>query len=373
MSLAIEVVHQSTRFENLRTEWSSLLRESTSDSVFLTWEWLHSWWTHLRSKGRLYIVLVWSDETLVAIAPLMATRRPVMEMHPFPVLEFMGSGVAGSDYLDFIVRRNWEEPVFQALRRFFVETRLTLQLERLRRHSSRVQDFTIVLASHAWTIREENLWICPYIDISGHSWQSYLSGLGSMHRYNFNRRLKGLSKNFELRFECATTESTRANFLADLISLHRDRRSRLGGSNAFENAALVAFHETFSRLAFEQGWLRLFVMSLDGHASAALYGFSYNQKFYFYQSGFDGAYSKHSVGLVTMGLAIRSAIEEGLGEYDMLEGAEPYKSHWAPNVRELTQITAYPPGMTGSALNRMSEFRAAARKAVRRTLALSRH
>jgi len=79
------------------------------------------------------------------------------------------------------------------------------------------------------------------------------------------------------------------------------------------------------------------------------------------------------VGLVTMGLAIQSAIEEGLDEYDMLEGGESYKSHWAANSRDLVQVDAYPPGVSGQVLSCLSDLRAGARKIVRRGLAIARH
>jgi len=55
-------------------------------------------------------------------------------------------------------------------------------------------------------------------------------------------------------------------------------------------------------LALARDWLRLFVLRFDGKPAASLYGFRYNGVFYFYQSGFDPVYGKHSVGLVTMAL-----------------------------------------------------------------------
>ena len=77
---------------------------------------------------------------------------------------------------------------------------------------------------------------------------------------------------------------------------------------------------------------------------AALYGFFYQRVFYFYQSGYDPRYRKHSVGLVTMGLAIKSAIEDGAEEYDMLHGDESYKFQWAKDVRELEHLELYRAG-----------------------------
>jgi CelD/BcsL family acetyltransferase involved in cellulose biosynthesis len=100
-------------------------------------------------------------------------------------------------------------------------------------------------------------------------------------------------------------------------------------------------------LALERGWLRLYVLRLDGRPAASLYGFKYGPVFYFYQSGLDPSFEKQSVGLVIMGLAIQKAIEEGAEEYDFLHGGESYKFLWARGTRELTRLELYPPQIRG--------------------------
>src|SRR5207302_10088997 len=139
----------------------------------------------------------------------------------------------------------------------------------------------------------------------------------------------------------------RREALACLVSLHQRRWQGRGGSDGLHTPALLAFHEEVSQLALARGWLRLFVLSLDGRPAAALYGFRYGPVFYFYQSGFDPTYSRYSVGLVLMGLAIKSALEEGAQEYDLLHGTESYKFHWAAQTRELGGIELLPAARQG--------------------------
>lgn len=141
-----------------------------------------------------------------------------------------------------------------------------------------------------------------------------------------------------------------------------------GGSNAFHDPRLEAFHEDFSRLALEQGWLRLFVLRLKGVPAAALYGFRFGQTFYFYQSGFDPAFAKYSLGAVTVGLTIKQALEEGAEEYDFLHGDEAYKSQWAENRRELARLELYPPHAAGWLCRGTMDLRRAAKTVARRIL-----
>jgi len=69
-----------------------------------------------------------------------------------------------------------------------------------------------------------------------------------------------------------------------------------------------------------------------------------------------------------MGLAIKSAIEEGAGEYDLLRGGEPYKFHWARESRDLGRIKLYPPRLSASLYKRAQSVSGVAKTALRYAL-----
>ena len=62
----------------------------------------------------------------VAAMPLMVTQD-----HIFPRLEFLGTGAAGSDYLDAIVRRGQETPALRALADALASYGAALRLDHL--------------------------------------------------------------------------------------------------------------------------------------------------------------------------------------------------------------------------------------------------
>jgi CelD/BcsL family acetyltransferase involved in cellulose biosynthesis len=200
------------------------------------------------------------------------------------------------------------------------------------------------------------------VRLSGHTWDSYLAGLGQQHRYNFRRRHRNLAKQWRVSFEQAHTEPQRRTGMLALVALHRLCWSERGGSGALHTDALVAFHDEFSRLALARGWLRLYLLTLDDEPAAAWYGFHHNGVFSFYQSGFDPRFSKHSVGLVTMGLAIKRAIEEGARIYDFLLGDERYKFLWAHEERELVKLASYPPSVRGALYRQLIELKWSVKK-----------
>jgi CelD/BcsL family acetyltransferase involved in cellulose biosynthesis len=365
-SLRVETIGESAAFTALRDEWTELLRlrgvstvpfedASSSCDFFLTWEWLHTWWTHLSGGRRLAILTVRRGSELLGIAPFVATASRLGLVR----LEFLGTGRAGSDYLDVIVRPGSEQDVILNLASHLARNPAVLDMRQVPLAGSVAMRLACARRRSGGSVQTTRTHVCPFIDLRGHTWESYLGSLGSEHRYNFQRRLRKLDTQHGLRFERVSSEQRRRELLPVLFELHRRRWSERGGSDGLEGNGIAAFHEELSRLALERGWLRLYVLWLGSSPAAALYGFRYGGVFYFYQSGFDPRYRKLSVGLVAMGLAIKSAIEERASTFDLLHGEEAYKLHWAKEVRRLERVRVFPPGIRGH-LSRSREVAAEA-------------
>lgn len=358
----IERVVRPAQLERLAAEWRELLAASRSDCLFLTPEWLLAWWRHL-SDGRRPAVYAVRGEggRLAALAPLAAARSP--HLWPPQRLGFPGTATVGADYLDVVVRTG-DEGALEALADQLDRDRPLLELERVPREGSATARLAGLLEGRGWQRLERITDVCPWIDLEGTSWAGYVAGLGPSHRANLRRRLRKLDERFEVRLERVATAAALDRALDALLDLHERRWSDRGGSDALGDPAVVGFHREIARAALDRGWLRLYVLHLDGRPAAALYGFLHAGRFLFYQSGFDPAFENLSVGLVIMGLAIREAIAEGAREYDLLHGDEPYKFLWTGGSRELVRIELYPPTLAAELRRRVREPLRAARRAL---------
>jgi CelD/BcsL family acetyltransferase involved in cellulose biosynthesis len=351
--MQVQQVENADEFDRLRGEWNALLEESAANGVFLTFEWLRTWWKHLAGGRKLSMVALRNDSNdgndgnnLVGLAPLAIRPAGLQRLFPFRCSEFLGSGTAGSDYLDLIVQKTSEDEVVEALVKYFSSTNRMLEFGQLKAGSLAAR-LARSLERRGWRSTTTPVGTCPKIDLRGHTWTSYLANLTSEHRYNVRRKTNALSKNFAVTFERVETEAQRGPALRALIDLHRKRWLEHGASDAFHTAGHLAFHEEFTRLALERGWLRLDILRLNGQPASAIYALRYGPSFSFYQSGFDPQYGKYSVGLVAMAMSIQSAIAEGAEEYDFLHGTEAYKFHWAAGSRDLERIQLHPPGLIG--------------------------
>jgi len=367
----IETITDREGFAKLRDEWGDLLSGSSSSSLFLTWEWLFTWWKHLPADRSLFILVVRRGRECLAICPFSIRPARLARLLPFRAIEFLGTGSVGSDYLDLIVKRGVEDEVFEELSRHLSETRLPLELSQVRLESSCSRFMASRLRQDAWACSTRPTNVCPFIELAGIDWPSYTASLSPAHRANLARRLRGLSRLDAVCFEPARTDAERREALSLLFALHNARWRHRGGSDAFNDRAILEFHEEFSGIALKKGWLRLMTLRVGSAPTAVFLGFRFGSTYSFYQSGFDPAWSGHSVGLVAMGLAIKSAIEEGAGEFDLLHGAEPYKYHWARRERAIGRLEMYPPMLRGWTAHFAARLGRVARRFGRRLPGLS--
>ena len=364
-----ECIDTAWGLTTLRPQWNSLLRASAADGPFLTWEWLHAWWTHLGGTASLKIVAVRDGSELIALAPFNVAPHALPW---FSRVEFLGTGHAGSDYLDLIVRSGREADAVRAIARFLKSQKMTVRLARLPEMSLGAQ-LANRLTSDGWVASTAPDGVCPLIPLAGHTWDSYLATLGSAHRANVRRRLRGIEQQFQTRFELVTTEAGRKRALDAMAAFHERRFQSSGGSTAFMTPAVRAFQDEATRRALDRGWLRMYVLRLNDEAAAVMYGFFYGRQFYFYNHGFDDRYARHSIGLVLMALTIRAAIDEGAQAFDLLWGTEPYKSLWARETRTLRRIHLFPPHAAGRIHRRAVEARRRLGRLVRRVLTPGEH
>ena len=363
--MTLDVIDDINALAELAPEWRELVQNSAAPSPFLTPEWLLAWWTHLAGSRTLHVLVVREEGRLMALAPLLVARGP---LGVGSRLEFLGAGHAGSDYLDVIVRAGHEHEGLAALAEELRDETRALRLDHVAESalSLRLSDS---LSQCGWTWQRSNVSVCPIVALAGHTWDSYLGSLGASHRANFRRRLRGLTGKFELTFDRVASEADRRDALDAVVGFH-EQRFGAGGSTAFLSTALKAFHHDATRHALERGWLRMHVLRLNGAIAAAMYGFMYNGRFYFYQHGFDSQYQPLSVGLVLMGLTIQAALEDGALEFDMLYGTESYKRLWARDERPLLNLQLFPRRLAGLFYRGTADAERTMRTVARRILAI---
>lgn len=298
--------------ESLREEWSQLAE--SSGNVFATWEWAFAWWREFGAGKSLRITACRrADGSLVGILPLHRVR-----LGPLRCLRFVGHGPA--DQLGPICAPADRPAVARALER------------RLASESERSDLFVAdrLARAEGWSARLGGTHVrteaSPVLRLDGRSWEDLLRARSANFRQQVRRRERNLVRGHRLRFRLVEDGRRLEDDLDRLFTLHDQRWS--GRSSAF-SAPRRAFHLSFARLALERGWLRLWTAETNGTAVAAWYGFRFGGCDWYYQAGRDPAWEQAAVGFVLLAHTVREAATDGMREYRLLLGDEPYKARFA--------------------------------------------
>ena len=312
-------------FLNLQDDWERFLK-GCHHTIFSTWTWLSTWWKFYGEKRRLLILLAKDDDNIVGIAPLMYSVEKMFGLH-MGRISFIGTPHA--DYNDFIIRDKKEECIklFIYYLKSIPENWHCIEL-------NDIPENTETLSILSKTTRNLKLiHPSPYTNLP-ESYEKFLRGPNGKKRFtDVDRHFKALQKIFKVEvLDCSNPESVDEG-MRSLFELHQSRWMSKGLSGAFVSSTFQSFHLAIARSFAEKGWLGLFLLKLSGNPVAALYGFTYNSKYYLYLTGFNPKYAKYGVGSMLITSVIRESINKGLTEFDFMRGDEAYKTRWASSTR----------------------------------------
>ena len=340
--MIIEVVADIDGFAALRGEWNDLLSRSSADTIFLTWEWLFSWWESYSGIGDTpHIVAVReSSGELIGIVPLFTQSKRYLPFRPMKMLRFIGDGSADSDYLDAILLQGRENEILASVWGWLGQRRASWDL---------LQLFGVPENSptYGWLKRAEGDGIIvsrsesiPCLVASlPHSWDEYLTSLKPRFRTKVRSVLRDLTVDSAFRFYTVQTDMELKQGLQNLYELHGKRWELKGTQGVFRNPAKRHFYERFTRLFLARGWLAFDFLELNGRPVACQMCFRYGGTQFLLQEGFDPQFASDSVGIGLRALAFKKAIEDGIRHYDFLAGQGRHKTQWQTDLKHCKTIS----------------------------------
>jgi CelD/BcsL family acetyltransferase involved in cellulose biosynthesis len=303
------VLEAVTDLHAIRSEWSTLAERSTN--LFATWEWADAWWRHCGAGEPSLVVCRNQDSEAVAVLPLHHVDERV---------SLLGHGA--SDVLGPICAPGDRGDAGHALRQYltsdpfswecFVGDDMPDDLE-----------WDVMLGGHVLRRRAG-----PVLRAEGMDWPAYLATKSA----NFREQVRSRERRLRQRYDVVLRETADEGDLErDLDTLFRLHIARWGWPDAakFAGPGAQAFIAEFASIALQRRWLRLRLLEVDGRTAAAALNFRFGRAEWYYQGGRDPSFANESVGFVLQTLAVREALDEGVGTYRFLRGDESYKRRFA--------------------------------------------
>ena len=339
--IIVRVIKEAEELESLAGAWDSLIQENRDESsVYLTHEWLSTWWRHFGQGRKLNILLAEKQGKLIGIMPLMVNEYRI---GPVRARFLETAGVVNCNYVGVVPPENRGEAI-NALLAYLEEEiirnglilRLTLVpddsvfLDLLRSHCP--------LSSENLAVQENVQTLAPYLPLPA-TWDEAALPLHTKTRQRLRRSLRSLQDTHEFEFRECTGDSLEEE-LRKFFDLHQRRWQAVNVRGVFYDSRVMEFYRDIAKRFMERKWLHFSSLNLDGEMVSGVYGFIYGRKFYGGTVARDPWLSKYSLGHLHYKFLIKEAIEKNLREFDFLQGDEPYKFYWTKSARRYIEVIA---------------------------------
>ena len=319
-------IYNMDEFRALRVSWTELLLNSSANPLFMSWEWVFSWWSNWGGELNLtlHLIVIFEGKTLVGIAPLYTESI----MTYIPLLgnsaQFIGNhwektATVRSEYISPII----DEEEGAAITKYLVEiiknnqSIVTIDIPdscisienhqiNLMKRLKDTQMFTRVLKSKNY----------GYKLFTGAPLAEYTKRLGRSTRASYFNKLDK-AKSIGLVYK--KNELPHADFIKVLNAFHELR----WGKKVFEKNAFK-FQLTLSELLESSAHLHFLnsVIMHDNEVVSCSYNLIANNDVYNIQSGFREDFGQAiSLGKVNFGFLIKDCfINQDIHGLDFLIG-----------------------------------------------------
>ena len=334
-------------FDSLQEHHLGAWETLSATSPMLSPEWVLPWWkTYQKSlRGELCFLLGESQGQPVGIAPFY-----IEDATGKRTLRFLGDGPVCGDHLTLLSQPEHEaafvEGVAGWLHSRVGDSWRDAYLECVPEQNQPVEMMTKLLGEHLSIYQRPNCssW---HVELPA-TWDEYLSRLSKNHRKRCRRWHREWIDSGKLEHVHVTRSEDLDQAFHDLCRLHNARRNFVHTPGAFEDPQFFEFHKVVTRELFAKNQLRLSFLRIDRKPMTCEYQFVDGDTAYSYQSGFDPQYRSVGAGNISLMMAVKSAIDDGLSTFDFLRGNEKYKQSWKAEERKTVDIHIHQKTLTGS-------------------------
>jgi CelD/BcsL family acetyltransferase involved in cellulose biosynthesis len=323
-------------FEGYREEWEKLLDGLSTDSPFLTFEWLSTWWKHFQKDKKLMGMVFKDGIQVTGIIPFMAYRE-TMKFYPLRKISFVGRG--NSDRAEFIIGKD-KGKVVDALIEFFAEDFRNwdvIHLEQIPEESNSIGMLRHCARKRGLLFECWEQTVCPYIilnqDLARNMEKRDLS-----FRKKIQKQVRRLQDMGKVTFSRSISHENIDELITTATLVDVKSHKYEEGKTFFTNLITREFLRDVGQAFSKRKWLDFATLEVNEVPIAYEYHFRYKEKNYAYTGSYDQEYATFGPGTGIMYRLIQDSIDQGIKEYDLLQGGHEYKWKWTNLGRKHYQL-----------------------------------
>jgi CelD/BcsL family acetyltransferase involved in cellulose biosynthesis len=354
LTLHTERLSNPEAFEALNPEWQALDASLSPRTPFTGPLWNELWWKHLRAdkplgKDELFLHTVRdSNRKLVAVAPMVITRRPAVGPVAVRVAQFFGADPNLTEMRGVVCRPEDEAQVVRALADHLLALAPEwdwVQWAGVRRGGDAEGVLTHEYGA-TWGVEVPNY----YVRLAP-TWEEFKSRLPRNIKESLRKCYNSLRRDGH-RFTFRVIERLEEcpvllDRFFDLHSARSSMTSSVHHCDAFATPSSRAFLADYARRAADLGSLRIFQIEIGGKVIAARVGFLLGEELYLYYSGYEPAWGRYSVMTTVLAESVQWAIDRGLKIVNLSYGKDISKTRWRPTELVLRHGVSLSPSPRG--------------------------
>ncbi|TLY33467.1 MAG: GNAT family N-acetyltransferase [Ignavibacteria bacterium] len=332
--LEVQEIVDLRELEELTPEWNALLERIDRPTIYLTPEWMMSWWKRLGGYGRQLCALVMRDGGKpVAIALLMEIKQrffglPVRRIEMVSMTDYADSPSNCSGSLDIIARDRHGE-VVDAILSHFTRVRKNwdfIHLNPIPSVSSTILSLAMAAQLYGCGFRHHTVYADSIVPVET-SWAQYEARLPKRFRRNLRSQEARLRKLGNVTYRELRSPEEIEQALPAILGIEK-RSWKWNGGVSINSAAFGDFYNVFALEAARKGWLRLWIMEVNGEQIAYNYSVEYRGTVTFLKTGYVKEYKPYSPGHLLTFHEFQRLFQDGVKRINLQWGDISQKRRW---------------------------------------------
>ncbi len=333
-------VSEVTSRQQLQTwtgPWQSLVERAPESDLFQSPQWLLPWLDAFWNDRPLAFLFIEDGERLIGLAPLVRDRGgelSCLDSFTLPVNPH-------TRRLDVLFERDPRsvlEAVLSHLRGAYPRVRLTLP--QCRTDSAVVHALTGIVTDQPWSSSLQQSRSASPIVRLGDSFETYLASRHSHARQELERKVRKLAREWTPEWTVASSPEECTRAMPAVLAIEEKSWKAEDGTALHSRENVRRFYLSVARRMAAAGWLRLYLLSLNGRPAAYILGAQFRDEYLAIKTSYDQELRRASPGQVLFHYALRDSFERRLAVFDFLGDDSRWKTELANGARAHLSICA---------------------------------
>src|SRR3989339_1919431 len=336
--ITVETITTVEGFLALESVWNRVVEKCSNENLCLTFEWFTSWLAGFGGGKNLFVLVIRKDGVIIGFAPLMITHTRYRNL-PASEVGFIQNDYSPSS--DFIIYENQAEAISAVIDYLLaLQNWDVISLRNMPKDSPNYPALVQTLAQKGIIYGTGPGLSSPFIRIQT-DWETFMASRTRKFRKAIRNKMNRIKKWGAYEIKTIDTIDDNGSVLEHIFAISKNSWKADYDKDIVSNDNNMRFFTALSKTAARKGWLKIWLLNVDGKPVAYEYHLAYKGRLHALRSDYDRSYRLSSPGSILDMHIVENAFSGHVREYDMCGSSDFYKLNWTSDIREHARILIF--------------------------------